>query len=210
MSEIPIYSGFALVSLLVALSPGPSWACVIASTLGNGRRGGFAAAAGNSTGILCHGAAAVLGLSTILQYSSFAFGVLKYLGAAYLLVLAVQTIARDPVSGGPVFLRQPKAVWRVFGDGVLVNVLNPKISLLMLALVPQFVDPAASNPHAQIAVMGVMHAIIAGVVHIHVVLLSGSLARRFQGSARARRVMRWAMAALFLGLGARLALADRG
>jgi len=205
MDQLAPYFGFAAVSLAIALSPGPSWIYVISSTLGYGRSGGFAAAAGNAAGILCHAAFAVLGLSAIIAWSTYAFFVVKMIGAAYLVFLGIRIFLGGGLTGP---IRRGIAVrsrMTLFRNGVLVNVLNPKMAILMLSLLPQFIRPDAAHPTLQIAIMGGMHAVIAGTVHIHVVLFSATLARRLGRSPRVQNFLRWTAGTLFLYFGIRLA-----
>lgn len=208
MYDLTPYLGFASVSILVAISPGPSWVYTISTTLGHGRKAGMVGNLGNSTGILCHAVAVVFGLSALLQYSSMAFQTLKFVGVAYLVYLAIKTIR----SGSTLHTELEPAdttYWQIFRNGSFVSIFNPKISLLMLALLPQFVDPAGVNPAIQIGIMGAMHAVIAGIVHTHVVFFSSAISRRLQKSGKVQKTLRWATGTLFLGFGVRLALAEQ-
>lgn len=207
MYDFTSYLGFVAVSLMIALSPGPSWAYTISTTLGHGRNAGMIGNLGNSAGILCHAAAVALGLAALLQYSSTAFHTIKFIGVAYLVYLAwcafrgggaLNTATVTPNTNN----------WKIFRNGAFASIFNPKISLLMLALLPQFVDPAANNPELQIATMGAMHALVAGIVHTHLILFSSGISRRIKKSGKVQRAMRWATGTVFLGFGVRLALSD--
>ena len=208
MNSMTPYLGFLTVSLMIALSPGPSWAYTISTTLGHGRKGGMIGNLGNSAGILCHALAVALGLAAVLQYSSTAFHALKFLGVVYLAYLALQAFR-----GGAAFRRvneTPRAsTWIIFRNGAFASIFNPKISLLMLALLPQFVVPGASDPELQIAAMGAMHALVAGIVHTHLVFFSSGISRRLKKSGKAQKAIRWVTGTAFLGFGVRLAVADR-
>lgn len=207
MQNITPYLGFLAVSLMIALSPGPSWAYTISTTLGHGRKAGMIGNLGNSTGILCHAVAVALGLAALLQYSSTAFHTIKFLGVAYLIYLAIKAF-RGGASVKTTAEISSTNNWRIFRNGAFVSIFNPKISLLMLALLPQFVDPAAQNPELQIAAMGAMHALTAGIVHTHLILFSSGISRRLKKSGKVQAAMRWATGTVFLGFGARLALSD--
>ena len=196
------------VILMIALSPGPSWAYTISTTLGHGRRAGMIGNLGNSTGILCHAVAVALGLAALLQYSSAAFHTLKFPGVAYLAYLAWRALRGGTTLNATTACASPPS-WKIFRNGAFVSIFNPKISLLMLALLPQFVDPAANNPELQIAAMGATHALVAGIVHTHLILFSSGIAHHLKQSGRLQKSMRWATGAVFLGFGARLALTDR-
>ncbi len=161
MVSLSAIAGFALVSLLLAASPGPSWAYVISSTAAQGRTGGFFAVAGNGLGIAIHVVAVALGLSAMIALASITFAVLKILGGAYLIWLGVQAIRRswqpttstsDTPCGTP---------WQLFRGGVLTNVLNPKVAAVMLAVLPHWVDPSIGPPAAQFLLLGSFHVVIA-------------------------------------------------
>ena len=208
MHNFSPYLGFVAVSLMIALSPGSSWAYTISTTLGHGRRAGMIGNLGNSTGILCHAVAVALGLAALLQYSSAAFHTLKFLGVAYLTYLAWRAFRGGSTPRAAVTASHASA-WVIFRNGAFVSMFNPKISLLMLALLPQFVNPAASNPELQIGAMGAMHALIAGIVHTNLILFSSGISGHLKKSGRVQKAMRWATATVFLGFGARLALIDQ-
>ena len=208
MYDFTPYLGFLAVSLMIALSPGPSWAYTISTTLGHGRKAGMIGNLGNSTGILCHAVAVALGLAALLQYSSAAFHTIKFLGVAYLVYLAWRAF-RGESTVNTATTTLSTSMWKIFRNGAFVSIFNPKISLLMLALLPQFVDPTASNSELQIAAMGAMHALVAGMVHTHLIFFSSGISRRLKKSGKVQKVMRWATGTVFLGFGARLALTDR-
>jgi threonine/homoserine/homoserine lactone efflux protein len=207
MQDFTAYLGFLAVSLMIALSPGPSWAYTISTTLAHGRKAGMIGNLGNSTGILCHAVAVALGLAVLLQYSSTTFQAIKFLGVAYLVYLAIKAF-----QGGTKVSTATETTatdnWKIFRNGAFVSIFNPKISLLMLALLPQFVDPATQNPERHIAAMGAMHALTAGIVHTHLIFFSSVISRRLKKSGKAQKAMRWATGTVFLGFGVRLALSD--
>ena len=195
---------FAVVSLAIALAPGPSWIYVISSTVRQGRVAGLAAIAGNATGIICHVTAAALGLSAILHYSAVLYTALKWIGAIYLIYLATRIIR-----GRSAALQQgcdKKTLRRVYRDGVLVNVLNPKVSLLMLALLPQFVDPSRGDTTAQIAAIGSIHVLIASCVLTLIVATLTRAASVITRSPKAETTLRWITGTLLFAFGIRMAL----
>src|ERR1700754_776668 len=143
---------FILSGLLLNITPGPDTAYILGRSIQLGWRGGAAAAVGICTGCLVHVFGAAIGLSALLMASSAAFAFLKLAGAAYLLFVGVQMLlarhtplADAAVQGGETSLR------KVFWQGALTNVLNPKVALFFLALLPQFV--AAESPHKALAFM---------------------------------------------------------
>ena len=208
MLESSAWIGFAAASFAVAIAPGPSWVYVISSTLGQRRTAGFVAVLGNATGIACHAVAAALGLSAVLQVSASAFMVARWAGALYLIYLAVRTVMQktplEPGGVGPA-----RTLRQVFRDGLLVNLLNPKVPVLMLALMPQFLDPAAGHLALQTILLGSLHVVIASLVLCTIVLTAGRAATTVRGRPGTQRLLRWVSGTLLFGFGARMLIAGR-
>jgi threonine/homoserine/homoserine lactone efflux protein len=143
---------FALAALGLLIVPGPAVTYIVTRSIDQGRSAGLVSVLGIHTGSLVHVAAATLGLSAILASSALAFTTVKYLGAAYLVVLGVRTwLDRgedDRLTVARASLR------RVYGQGFVVNLLNPKTALFFLAFLPQFVDPARGAAAGQILLLG--------------------------------------------------------
>ncbi len=200
---------FAVVSLVIAISPGASWLYVITSTIQQGRGAGVMAIAGNATGILCHTTFAVVGLSALLYYSASLYTVIKWLGAVYLMYLAFQIIRSKTRKAGINETASHRSLGKIYRQGVLINLLNPKVSLLMFALLPQFVDPEAGNAAGQIAVFGIQHALIASCV---LTAIMGTVSRATSwllASPKREQGFRWMCGSVLFGLGAYLALGER-
>lgn len=196
---------FLLTALVVVIAPGTGVIYTLATGLGQGRRAAIMAAVGCTFGILPHLAAATLGLAAVLHTSALLFQVVKFAGVAYLLWLAWQALKSDgALAVTPGAARQ--SGWRVARRGALINILNPKLSIFFLALLPPFLSGNPATATAEMVGMGsVFMALTFGVF-----VLYGS----FAAAARDRllasaRVMRWlnrGFAAIFAGLGVRLAL----
>jgi len=195
---------FGALSLAVAVSPGPSWAYVLSATLGSGRRGGFVAIAGNAAGILLHTAAVAAGLAAVIAQSPVLFSTMRWLGAAYLVYLA----ARIAFSPSRRIQTSPDRTGdaRIFGGGVLMSLLNPKIILLLLALLPQFIDPDHGSAAVQAAGFGALHAGIASATLVVVSFAGAAANERLQPGSGAGRWLRWISAGALGGFGLRLAL----
>ncbi|MGW1995766.1 LysE family translocator [Embleya sp. NPDC001921] len=145
---------FLAAALVLTAVPGPNLVYILTRTLAQGRRAGVVSAAGVEAGTLVHVGVAVIGLASVIAASPTAFVVLEYAGAGYLAWLGVRTVLRRsaavPEEGrGPV-----RSLRRVFLDGVLVNVLNPKVVLFFLAFLPQFVPSGASPAQARVWMLG--------------------------------------------------------
>src|SRR3954471_7054444 len=152
---------FSLAAIALAVVPGPAVAYIVTQSVDKGRRAGLVSALGIATGGLVHVAAAAVGLSALLASSASAFTAVKLVGAAYLIGLGLLRIfrGREDVAAAPA----PAPARRLYLQGVLVNVLNPKTALFFLAFLPQFVDRDAGSVPAQAAVLGCVFVVIAVV-----------------------------------------------
>lgn len=191
---------FLLAALTLVAIPGPNHLYITTRSIGEGRRAGLASALGVETGTLVHVAAAAAGLSAVVAASATAFGFLRYAGAAYLVYLAYRTLR---ARGGHDDLDlAPQPLRRVYLDGVLVNLLNPKVVLFFLAFLPQFVDQEAGAVPLQIAVMGLATALIGLVSDFVYAIAAGSIGRWLRARPAFQRRRRYATAVIYLGLGA--------
>lgn len=190
---------FALASLALAVVPGPAVLYIVAQSIHRGRATGVVSTLGIATGGLVHVLAAVIGLSALLAASAAAFTVVKLLGAAYLVWLGIRTLmSRDD---GRIGGRLPEpTLRRVYTQGVVVNVLNPKTALFFLAFLPQFVDPDAPA-RAQLALLGAVFVVIALTTDLVWALVAGTAGSLLRESRRFLRLQRWVSGAIFLGLG---------
>lgn len=164
LAMIPADILFAYLAavLLVVMSPGPDNILAISRGLSQGRLAGVLSSVGAGLGILCHTVAAALGLALLLQTSPVAFGVVKVVGAAYLIWLGYKAItARNLVSFAPA---QHQSLMRVFMTGLLSNVLNPKPGLFVVAFIPQFTSPLRGSVPEQMLVFGAIFAVLTAVI----------------------------------------------
>jgi threonine/homoserine/homoserine lactone efflux protein len=203
LPEIGTILGFAAVSFALVVAPGPNLIYILTRSVSQGRRAGLVSAAGVETGTLVHVLAATLGVSTLIAASPVAFTVLKFAGAAYLIFLGVRALFRPAALG---LAEDVPAVplSRVYRDGVLVNVLNPKVGLFFVAFLPQFVTPHAEpdTTRAQMLVLGVVFFVLALMLDIAYSFagdLVRGLLRRRPGYLRRHHYL---VAAVYLGLGA--------
>ena len=198
---------FIAAGLLLNVTPGPDMLFIVGQAASNGRRAGVLAALGIGVGCLVHVLLAALGVSALLATSTLAFTVLKWLGAAYLVWVGLSML-RKPVAASPRAL--PPAV-AVFRQGVLTNVLNPKIALFFLAFLPQFIVPhAPAQVHAFIA-LGLLFTFNGTLVCVAIGLLAGIVRERLvsDGARRSASWLKRATGALFIGLGLKLAFSEQ-
>jgi threonine/homoserine/homoserine lactone efflux protein len=192
---------FVLAALALAVVPGPAVLYIVARSVDQGRGAGLVSALGISVGGLVHVAAATIGLSSLLASSATAFTVVKYAGAAYLIVLGMRRLlTREHVPDE--IARPPSGRRRIFRDGVVVNVLNPKTALFFLAFLPQFVDADAAAAPLQIFLLGLIFVAIALCSDSAWALVAGTLGGWLRRSRWYLGVKRWVTGAVFVGLGA--------
>jgi threonine/homoserine/homoserine lactone efflux protein len=192
---------FALAAGVLVAIPGPNHIYIVTRSIAQGRRIGLASAFGVETGTLVHISAATVGLSALIASSAVAFDTLRYAGAAYLAYLGVRALLRDDaieLDGGTV----PPSARRAYLDGVLVNVLNPKVALFFLAFLPQFVDPARGATSTQILVLGLVVFTIATTSDVVYALAAGALGGWLRGRPAFVRVQRHLTGCIYLGLAA--------
>jgi len=185
-------------AVLLALSPGPGMLYVLARTLRGGRSAGFASSLGTALGGMAHVIAAAFGLSAVLSRSASAFLAVKYLGAAYLIYLGVQTLRSGNLE--PAATKSEPQVRSPFWQGMVTEVLNPKTALFFLAFIPQFVNHAARLV-PQFLALGAISVGLNTAADILIVMAAAPLARRLDSSAVWRRRQRQASGAALIGLG---------
>jgi len=198
---------FAASALALLAVPGPSVLYVVARTVEQGRTAGLVSMLGLETGALIHVAAAAAGLSALVASSPTAFTVLRYGGAAYLLWLGIRTLRSSrAVAAAP---RVPAANARLFRDGVLVDLLNPKTALFFLAFLPGFVHAGAGPLALQVAVLGLVFVVLAALTDGAYALAAARVSRGVRGRARHGRRLALGSAGAY-GLLGMLALAGAG
>jgi threonine/homoserine/homoserine lactone efflux protein len=197
---------FALASAALIVVPGPAVLYIVTRSIHQGRRAGVAGALGIEVGALVHVAFAAVGLSALLASSAVAFSVVKYVGAVYLIGVGLWTLLSRG-DEADVRLGRSRRLRRVFAQGVVVNVFNPKVALFFLAFLPQFVDPNGVEPALQIAFLGLVFVSIALVLDTGWALAAGTAGGVLRRSRLFVRVQRYVSGSVFVGLGVLTALA---
>jgi threonine/homoserine/homoserine lactone efflux protein len=197
---------FTLSTLVLLAVPGPSVLYVVARTVEQGRTAGLVSVLGLETGALLHVVAAAGGLSALVASSPAAFAALRYAGAAYLLWLGVRTLRRTR-TGAPAGLA-PASHARLFRDGVLVDLLNPKTALFFLAFLPGFVHAGHGAVALQVAVLGLLFVALAALTDGAYALVTARVSRGVRRGAQGRRLA-WTSAGAYGFLGV-LAIAGAG
>jgi threonine/homoserine/homoserine lactone efflux protein len=199
---------FLITSFIVVVSPGTGVLYTLAAGLSRGARASVVAAFGCTIGIVPHMAAAIMGLAALLHTSALAFQVFKYLGVAYLLYMAWSTLRERGA------LRVEKEVGarsavQVTVTGILINILNPKLSIFFLAFLPQFVSAGEANPLSRMLALSAVFMLMTFVVFVGYGLFAASIRDHVISRPRVLTWMRRSFAGAFAALGAKLAFADR-
>jgi threonine/homoserine/homoserine lactone efflux protein len=198
---------FAVSGLILNVTPGPDTLYIVGRSIAQGRRAGLLSALGISSGVLVHTCAAGVGLSAVLASSATAFTVVRYAGAVYLACLGLRLIfSRGGVEGadggapGPV-----GSSWAAYRQGVITNVLNPKVALFFLAFLPQFVDPASPRRTAAFLVLGLVFVASGTAWCVVLVWFAATLSRRVRERPAAGRWLNRVSGGVFIGLGVKVA-----
>ena len=205
-SSLLLFVSAAIVLLAI---PGPAVLYVTSRSIGLGRSAGFVSALGIGVGTLVHVAAASVGLSALLMSSAAAFSAVKYLGAAYLIYLGVQKLrGRESLV---LSQEAPRTrLSRVFGQGIVVNILNPKTALFFFAFLPQFVDASRGTVALQIFFLGTLFAVMGVLSDSLWALFAGTLAERLKRNTRWMQTQRYISGGMLISLGVATAFAGSG
>jgi threonine/homoserine/homoserine lactone efflux protein len=185
--------------MVLFVVPGPSVLYIVTRSIDQGRPAGFASVLGIHAGSLVHVAAAILGLSALLASSAVAFDVVRYAGAAYLIYLGIRrlrnrsTFTRETVA--------PVPLSRVFAQGFVVNLFNPKTALFFLAFLPQFVRADAGPVPVQLAIFGVVFVVLGMLSDGTYALVASAVGARLSRARHFERAHRWGAGLVYLGLG---------
>lgn len=202
----------AVASLALLVIPGPAVLFIVTRSVEHGRRVGLASVVGVHLGTLVHVAAAALGLSALLVSSATAFGVVKYVGAAYLAGLGLHRLLSRPEPGAAAAadpLARAGSVRSALAQGAVVNVLNPKVALFFLAFLPPFLDPHRGPVATQVIVLGLTYLLLGICSDGAYALAAAAIAGRLRGRDRLVRRGRRASGVVYLGLGLLAALTPR-
>jgi threonine/homoserine/homoserine lactone efflux protein len=199
---------FLVTSLIVVVAPGTGVLFTLATGLARGSRASVIAAFGCTLGIVPHMAAAIMGLAALLHTSALAFQILKYLGVAYLLYMAWSTLREQ----GALRVEKeigPRSATQVIVSAILINILNPKLSIFFLAFLPQFVSASEPHPLARMLGLSAVFMLLTFVVFVGYGMFAASVRNHVISRPRVLTWMRRTFAGAFAALGAKLALAER-
>jgi threonine/homoserine/homoserine lactone efflux protein len=203
--SLSTYALFVATALALLAIPGPAVLYVVGRSIDQGRTAGLASVLGITTGTIVHITAATVGLSSLILASKVAFDAVRYVGAAYLILLGVRrllTRGQEEVAG----VRPPRTLRRLYSQGLVVNLLNPKTIVFIFAFIPQFVDVGAGHVWLQILLLGLTFAGLGLMSDSLYAIVAGTVADRLRGTPLVARVERWFGGTVLIGLGVASAL----
>ena len=196
---------FASVAAVLVFTPGPNTLYIIARSIQQGRRAGVVSSLGVQAGTLIHVAIAALGLSALVVSSVAAFTVVKYAGAAYLVYLGLKTLLTK-ASLEPTKAIHYESLSRIFRQGMVVNLLNPKTALFFFAFLPQFIDPDRGAIAIQIIVLGIILVFLGTTSYMLYALTAGSFGTWLRQNSAFLPIQRYFASSVYIGLGALIVL----
>lgn len=209
MPDFSTFMLFAAAALVLTATPGPDMLLIASRSVSQGRSAGFLTYAGIAAGTYCHAIAAGLGLSQLFLTVPVAYEIVRWAGCLYLLYLAYKTIRSEGATFSPSRTLKRLSGRRIFFEGLATNLLNPKMALFVLALFPQFVDPAGAALPLQMIVLATILNGIGLAVNGLVIVLGSQLRSRLSSMRRFPRLPQYLLATVFTGLACRLALGSR-
>ena len=191
---------FLIASFALLITPGPAVLYIVARSINQGRMAGIVSVLGVETANFFHASAAALGLSALLVSSALAFDLVKYLGAAYLIYLGVRKIIskKDEATAK---LSQQQNLSRIYTQGFVVNIFNPKTALFFFAFLPQFVNTSNGNVALQMFLLGIMFVVMGTITDGCYAVASSSIANQLKDSHTFARNQRYFTGLIYIGLG---------
>ncbi|MGD8779188.1 MAG: LysE family translocator [Ignavibacteria bacterium] len=198
---------FMAAGILLNLTPGPDMIYVATRSASQGRKAGILSALGIGTGTFFHILAAALGLSTILMYSATAFEVVKWIGAGYLVYLGFKAII-DKKTESKTARPKTQSLSKIYLQGCLTNILNPKVALFFLAFLPQFTNPESGDLTLQIIFLGLLFDTTGTIVNSIVAFLADKVSGLLNKNGKVQKIQSWFSGIVFISLGISLALSE--
>ncbi len=200
---------FVLAALLLNLTPGNDMLYVAARSTGQGMRAGIISALGIMVGCMVHIFLAMVGLSAIIAKSALAFEIIKFIGAGYLIFLGIKALATKKAKLNIENENKKESLKKIFWQGVLTNVLNPKVALFFLAFLPQFINLNGTNTSWQILFLGSWFNVQGTLINIIVALLFGKIGSWLSNSSRFILLQQRITGIVLIGLGIKVALTSK-
>lgn len=204
------YFSFVLASIILCVVPGPDMAYLLGRTVAQGKKAGILAALGINLGAYIHLLFALLGLSTIIATSALAFTIVKWCGAAYLIYLGISALLNsNKTYSDTISSNEHHSHKSIFWQGVISDLLNPKVALFFISLLPQFVTADSVNPVQQLITLGITVNVIALIINVSLVLAAQAVTSNLRVNNNISIYLNKLMGMIFVGLGIRLAGENR-
>ena len=198
---------FLSAAFAINISPGPDIIYIVSKTIAQGRKIGFASSLGVCVGAFVYVVATALGLSAILETSLIAFSIVKYAGAAYLVYLGIKSLmSKGSTFDMPTEDKVSDTPWQAFRQGVLIDILNPKVAVFFMAFLPQFVRPELGYTSAQLLILGVIVILMAILVEFTIILTAAQTTTFFRKNRKLSIWLDRILGTVLIGLAVRLAL----
>ncbi len=208
MEDLSYWLLFLSTALALNIAPGPDVIYILTKTIANGKKTGFASSLGVCTGALFHVMAASIGLSAILVTSSLAFTIVKFIGVGYLLYLAYQAFksagTQLTINSGQ--KKSKESFWSAFRQGVLIDILNPKVAIFFMAFLPQFVREGHGSVPLQLLLLGILIILVAIIVEFAYILLASVLTNKINNNQQFSLWLDRFVGSIFIALGLKLAV----
>ena len=205
----PAFTVFMVAALAIGAAPGPGMMFCVARAVGQGQKAGAVSVLGLSTGSLVLCVAAALGVAAVLESSRMAYDLLRFMGAAYLVYLAVRTVAGGGGLPAAAADRRRDPLGVVYRQAVVTNLLNPKSGLFYVSFVPQFLDPGRGSLLAQFILLGLIFNVMGNLINLAVALSMGRLAEWLGRHPAVWRAQQWLTATLLGGIALHMVLSER-
>lgn len=210
MGSLDQFLIFLVAAVLLNLSPGADHVFILTRTIAQGRFAGFLSSWGVCTGAMIHVLAAAFGISAVLAASATAFTVVKLAGAAYLIWLGIRALQSKGLAlSADTAATPPAGAWTIYRQGVIVDLLNPKVAVFFMAFLPQFVDERLGGATWQMVTLGAVVIAVALMWETALIFGAGALSRRLRTRPAIAKWISYASGATFIGLGVKLAVERR-
>lgn len=208
MEDLNFWILFFSTALILNITPGPDLLYILTKTISNGTKVGIASAIGVCTGALFHVFAAAIGLSAILVTSATAFTIVKIIGVMYLFYLAYQSFSSKGTSLNISGEKKHSSVWQAFKQGVLIDILNPKVAIFFMAFLPQFVREGHGSVSIQLIYLGLLVILVAIIVEVAYVLMISKIGNAIRNSKTISKWLDKIIGMMFVVLGLKLVLSS--
>jgi len=210
MTGIIHFETFLLTGILLNLTPGNDTIFILTKSIGQGRKAGIISALGIGTGSIVHTTLAAFGLSLIIAKSILLFNIIKYAGAAYLLYSGYKMLTdKSQLNTNEIEMNKSVDYWKIYRDGIFINILNPKVALFFIAFLPQFIDPTLKNTILPFLTLGTTFITTGTIWCLILATFASAIFSKLKNNKKASTYINKICGLTLIGLGIKVALTDR-